>query len=578
MRSLLPDRLGFCRLLPVLVSIVALSPVLLGASDESLRNSLPRFTDVSGTSGITFEQINGERTVKNFIPETKGGGAGFFDYDRDGWPDLFLVQGSTVERYRSGKNPRGALYRNRHDGTFEDVTEKSRLISEGWGMGVAFGDYDNDGDPDVYITRLGPNQLFRNNGDGTFEEVTDVAGVGDPSWSTSAAFGDCDGDGDLDLYVANYLYINFDALPPKVCRHREAVVLCGPTGLPGARNSLYRNNGDGTFTEASEEVGAADSQRFYSLGVMWADLDNDGDQDLYVGNDVTPNLLYVNQGDGHFVEDGLLSGLAVNAEGREQASMGMDAADFDNDGLLDVYLTHFADDYSTLYRNEGELQFRDITARAQLLQAEIGLVGWGVKLIDFNNDGWKDIVHSNGHVYPYLIDAGLDEKFDEPMSFYANRGDGTFMNAARMVGEDFQKPVLGRGVAFADYDNDGDFDFLVVNLNGKPVLFRTDRRDANNWIMVRAVGTRSNRDGYGTRIEVEAGGMRQWWEVKSAGSIYSGSDPRAHFGLGVAKKVTRLHVRWPSGREQEFENLDVNRHYLVEEGRKPVIEPLERAR
>lgn len=223
------------------------------------------------------------------------------------------------------------------------------------------------------------------------------------------------------------------------------------------------------------------------------------------------------------------------------------------------------------------MQFRDITAQAHLLQPEIGLVSWGVRLIDFNDDGWKDIVHSNGHVYPYLINAGLDEKFDEPMSFYANRGDGSFLNAAQLVGEDFQQPLLGRGVAFADYDNDGDFDFLVVNLNGKPVLFRTDRRDANNWIMVRVVGTKSNRDGYGTRIEVEAGGMRQCWEVKSGGSIYSGSDPRAHFGLGTAKKVTRLHLRWPSGLEQDFENLDVNQHYLLVEGRDPVREPLEQA-
>ncbi len=535
--------------------------------DQRLSSELPVFRDVTSAAGIRFQHINGIREEKNYIPEAKGGGAGFLDFDGDGWQDLVLVQGSTLERHLRGDDPAAVLYRNRGDGTFEDVTETARFRARGWGMGVAAGDFDNDGHVDVYLTFLGPNILLRNNGDGTFTDVTAAAGVGDSRWSTSAAFGDYDGDGDLDLYVSNYLSVNFKALPPKACRHRETIVLCGPMGLQGVGDSLYRNNGDGTFTEVSALVGAEDRNRYYGLGVVWSDLDNDGDLDLYVGNDATPNLLFVNQGNGSFQEAGLLSGLAVNAEGREQATMGIDAADYDNDGLIDLYLTHFADDYSTLYRNEGGLSFRDVTAQAQILRQELGLVSWGTRFVDFNHDGWKDIHHANGHVYPYLITAGLDETYDQPGTLYVNRGDGTFLDASKLVGEDFQVPRTGRGVAYADFDNDGDIDFLQVNLNGSPTLFRTDRRDRNAWVMFQTRGSRSNREGLGARIAVTAGGLTQIQEVRRCGSIYSTHDPRAHFGLGAAQRIDRVTVRWPAGTVQEFRDLEVNRHYLVDETR-----------
>jgi enediyne biosynthesis protein E4 len=532
---------------------------------------LPEFVDVTSEAGVRFQHTNGVAEVTNYIPEAKGGGAGFLDYDGDGWMDLVLVQGSTVEHFRRNDNPPSALFRNRGDGTFEDVTEKSGFDVRCWGMGVATGDFDNDGAVDIYVTCIGPNRLMRNNGDGTFTDVTQDAGVGDPRWSTSAAFGDYDGDGDLDLYVANYVFLNFDALPPKACRHRGSVVLCGPIGLQGVGDSLYRNNGDGTFTEVSAEVGAEDVERAYGLGVIWSDLDGDGDLDILVANDATPNLLFVNQGDGTFIESGLLSGVSVNAEGREQASMGIDSADYDNDGRLDVYLTHFADDYSTLYQNQGGMVFHDVTAKAGILRSELGLVSWGIRMIDFNNDGWKDIFHSNGHVYPYLVTAGLDEEYQEPGTFYANLGDGRFLHASRMVGPGIQVPRTGRGVAFADFDNDGDYDFLQVNMNGNPTLFRTDRRDRNNWVMFRTVGEVSNRDGIGAWIEVEAGGLKQVWEVKTCGSIYSAHDPRAHFGLGKAKQIDRVSVRWPSGIQQEFTGLEVDRFYVIHErsGLKP---------
>jgi len=462
-------------------------------------------------------------------------------------------------------NPHGRLYRNRRNGTFEDVTEKAGLTRTGWGMGVGAGDYDNDGSVDLYLTYLGSNVLYRNNGDGTFSDVTEKAAVGEPGWSTSAAFGDYDQDGFLDLYVANYIVIDFENLPAKRCSHRGNVVLCGPLGLQGAPDVLYHNNGDGTFTDVTQSSGAVDRDRGYGLGVVWADFDNDGDPDVAVANDATLNLLFVNQGNGTFVERGFPSGLALNADGLEQAGRGVDAADYDNDGLLDVIMTHFALEYSALYRNSGGLLFQDVTARAGLVQPEWLLVSWGVRFVDFNSDGWKDIVHSNGHVYPYLLESNSDEKYAQPKSFYINNGNGTFKDVSGLVGPDPKKPEVSRGTAFGDFDNDGDLDFVVANLNGTPSLFRCDRRDDSHWIMFRTVGKKSNRDGIGARINVRTRNESQVREIKRTLGIYSVSDPRAHFGLGGAAKVEKLTVRWPSGTVQEFENVAADHHYVIDE-------------
>ncbi len=405
-----------------------LLPWLLLCAGTLLGGEL-RFVDVTGDSGIDFRHVNGLKERKDYLPETKGGGAGFFDYDNDGWLDALMVQGSTLERVRANNELHCELYRNRRDGTFKKVTAEAGITYRGWGMGVTFGDYDNDGWTDVYLTYLGPNVLYRNNGDGTFEDVTKKAGVGDSRWSTSAAFADFDKDGDLDLYVANYVFIDFEHLPPTNCH--ENVVMCGPMGLPGVGDSYYQNNGDGTFSEVSEKVGADDPDRYYGLGVSFGDLDNDGDLDIYVANDATPNLLFVNRGDGTFDEMGLESGLAFSADGTEQASMGVDVADFDNDGLLDVYIAHFADDYSTLYHNEGGLLFKDVTGQALIMRPEIRLVSWGTAFIDFDHDGWKDIFHANGHVYPYLIKAGLAQTFYQSQTLYLNQKDGTFKDFSR---------------------------------------------------------------------------------------------------------------------------------------------------
>ncbi len=547
--------------------LLLLFPFFAGPYGETAVDG-PRveFKEVASSAGIDFQHVSGEPIDKRYIFETKGGGVGFLDYDNDGWMDLFLVQGSTLAQLRSGDNPHSSLFRNLGDGTFSDVSRESGILTGGWGVGVTFGDFDNDGFADIYETCVGPNILYRNNGDGTFTDVTDRAGVGDTRWSSSAAFGDYDRDGDLDLYVCNYVKIDLGNLPPPDCRYLGHLTVCGPRGLPGASDVLYRNNGDGTFSDVSVSSGANDVDSRYGLGVVWADLDDDGDLDLYVANDFGPNLLFVNQGDGTFSESAYLSGLALSGDGMAQAGMGVDAADYDNDGRLDVYVTHFASDYSTLYRNIGGLVFIDATAQAGVQTPEWFSVSWGTRFVDLDNDGFKDIYHANGHVYPFLRDAGLSEKYEEPGSFYRNRGDGTFADFSRQAGPDLRKGSVGRGVAFADYDNDGDIDFIVTNLNGRPHLFRNDLANHNHWLMLKVVGRDSNRDGIGARITLRTAGGEQTWEIKRTVGIFSASDPRAHFGLGRHSRADLIRISWPGGAVQEFAGVIADRHYVVEEG------------
>jgi hypothetical protein len=535
---------------------------------------VPKFVDITSAAGIKFKHINGPVDRKDYLFEAKGGGVGIFDYDNDGWMDIFLVQGSTVERAKSGDSPLSKLYRNQRDGTFLDVTSEAGLAHNYWGMGVTFGDYDNDGHADIYATQLGPNLLFHNNGDGTFSDVTARAGVGDDRWGTSAAFGDYDLDGDLDLYVSNYLDYGVTSLPPlsEKCKYLGHLVMCGPRGLRGAADIFYQNNGDGTFSDVTTESKATDSDKLFGLGVVWADADNDGDPDLLVANDATPNLFFVNQGNGTFEEMGFLSGLAVNKNGSEQASMGVDVADYNNDGLMDVYLTHFASDYSSLYKNEGNLMFTDVTGQARILKEDWLSVGWGVRFVDLNHDGWKDLFHTGGHVYPFLINAGLKEEYRQPCNLYLNQKDGTFQDETGQGGEALLETTVSRGAAFGDIDNDGDIDILIANLNGAPQLLRNDRKDQNHWVMVKVLGTGSNRDGLGARITITAGSIRQIWEVKRSVGIYSASDPRAHFGLGETEKVDSLEVRWPSGKVQHFTNLEADKHYLIRESEEIQLE------
>jgi hypothetical protein len=534
------------------------------------QDQIIHLNDVLDSSGIDFVNVNGERDRKDYLFEAKGGGAALFDFDGDGWLDILLTQGSTLEAYRAGKKPPASLYRNLQNGKFEDVTAKAGLISSGWATGVTVGDYNNDGLADVYLTCLTENVLYKNNGDGTFEDVTKKAGVAGNHWSSSAGFADFDSDGYLDLYVCNYVLLDLGNLPepgsgPR-CNYRGRPSYCGPLGLTGAPNKFYRNGGDGTFKDITEKSGLGVRNRYFSLAVVWADIDNDNDPDLFVGNDSTPNQLFLNQGDGTFIDNGLLSGLAANSDGRFQASMGVDIADFNNDGLLDVYAAHFASDYSTLYLNKGGGRFVDITTEAGIVQPEWLWVSWGAGFVDLNHDGWKDILHSNGHVYPFLLTAGWAEEYGQPLSVYLNRRDGsTFSDVSMHSGPDVLKKTVSRGVAFGDLDNDGDLDFLVANLNEKPQIFKNETPVQSHWIMFRVQGQQSNRDGIGTRITIESRHLKQVWEIKRTVGIYSASDPRAHFGLGGDTTVEKVRVRFPSGKVEEFRDLPSDVHYLIHE-------------
>ena len=560
--------------------------VLLGACVAALPLAGPdlarrwRLTDITAASGIAHSTLSGDPNRKDYIFEVKGGGVGALDYNGDGWVDLVFSQGSSMERWRKGDNPGPVLYRNRRDGTFEDVTRPAGLTRGGWGVGVSAADYDNDGWVDLYLANLGTDVLYRNNGDGTFTDVTEKTGIRAPGWSSSAAFGDFDGDGHLDLYVAAYLDVGPDALPEGraggTCHYVGVPVLCGPRGLPGARDLYFHNNGNGTFTEQSEASGAFDEKRYFGLGVVATDLDGDRDLDIYVGNDATPNYLFVNRGNGRFDERGFASGTAVSGDGNEQASMGVDAADYDNDGRLDLYATHFAGDYSTLYRNLGELLFEDVTARARIREPGWAFVKWGTAFLDLDHDGWKDLVHANGHVYPHLRVAAGKETYEQPaLTVYANGRDGAFRDASREIGPDSVKRVLGRGLAFADIDNDGDLDLVVACLDSRPLVLRNDGAPGH-WLIIRAVGRKANRDAIGTRITVRTGEQSQVWEVKRTVGIYSASDPRAHFGLGTAEKADLVRVEWPGGKVDEFRDLPAGRHYLVDEAEGLTPEPLGR--
>jgi hypothetical protein len=530
-------------------------------------DGIPRFIDVTRESGIDFEHINGPKLRKDYIFEAKGGGVGFVDYDQDGWLDVLLAQGATLEGIKRGNAGCASLFRNRGDGTFVEVSKEAGLDCKEWGMGVTFGDYDNDGDADIYLTALTRSVLYRNEGNGTFEDVTEQSGAAVSGWSTSAAFGDYDLDGDLDLYVAKYLDCGVDRLPPKTldCTYLGEPVLCGPRGLQGAADHLFRNRGDGTFEDVTAKAGAVDEGRYFGLGVIWADANNDNRPDIIVANDATPNLLFVNRGDGTFEEMGFLSGLAVSGSGNEQASMGVDAADYDNDGLMDVFFAHFAADYSTLYHNEGDLFFRDVSSSARLEQPEWFLVSWGTCFLDVNNDGWKDLIHSNGHVYPYLSSAQKKERYAQPSSLFLNQRDGTFRDVSAFAGDDFMQETVSRGVGFGDYDNDGDVDLIISNMNSSPQLLRNDRTDNNHWVMFRLVGTSSNRDGLGARVTVVTDDLTQVREVRRSVGIYSASDPSVHFGLGKAQEVSRLEVLWPSGEKQRFEGVAAGVHYVIDE-------------
>ena len=519
-----------------------------------------RFTDVAKEAGVTLLNVSGTKS-KSYLIDSTGNGVAFLDYDRDGNVDVLIVNGSSLDRFKRGGDQMVALYRNDGSGHFTDVTARSGLMHRGWGMGVCVADYDNDGFPDIYVTALGPNTLWHNTGRGTFVETGQAA---HPGWSTGCAFGDYDRDGFVDLYVANYLSNEWETLAPEgksACRFMNIDIPCGPKPLKGEPDVLYRNTGKGTFVDVTKPAGVSHPGH-YGFGVLFTDLDDDGWPDIYVASDSVPSLFFRNRHDGTFSEEALRSGIAVGGDGGEQAGMGVDAGDFDGDGRLDLIKTHFAQDHTTLYRNLGGGLFDDVSARAGMMLGP--QLGWGVGFVDLDNDGRLDVFVSNGHIYPNIDRTGTST-YLQKKQLYWNLGRGRFREVSREVGGALLEPKSSRGTAFGDLDNDGDIDILVVNLDDRPTLLRNDTA-GGQWITVRLEGTESNRDAIGARVTLEAGGTRQIAEIRSGGSYLSQNDVRAHFGLAQARQVDRLVIRWPNGRIETTAGLATNRFYVAREG------------
>ncbi len=531
----------------------------------SERTSNEQFIEVTEQSGIHFSLTSGGDEKRYIIEAKGGGGIAWIDYDNDGFPDLFLVNGSTFEEWKKGDTPRSRLYHNNGDGTFTDVSAGSGLSHTGWGMGVCVGDYDNDGFDDLYVTYYGGNVLYRNNGNGTFTDVTQKAGVRGGGWGMGCAFGDYDNDGHLDLYAADYLDVDILKLgamgSAPNCTYRGIATFCGPRGLPGGRDFLFHNNGDGTFADVTERAGI-DNSKYYGLGVVWCDYDRDGRPDIYVANDSTPSSLYHNNGDGTFTDVGAEAGVAYSSEGQEQAGMGVDFADYDNDGWGDLVKGNFSDDTKNLYHNNRDGTFTDLTYRAGL-----GAVGWlfttfGAKFLDYDNDGWKDIVLATGQVFPQIDRYQSGITYAERSLLFHNRGDGTFLEVGLQSGPGFAPGRVSRGLATADYDNDGDLEIMVSNMNGPPALLRHATKNPNHSILIKTIGTKSNRDGIGAEVKVIAGSLLQYDTVRSGGSYLSSSDLRLHFGLGTHTSVDRLEIHWPAGETQTIESPPAD-HVLV---------------
>ena len=529
---------------------------------------VPQLEDVTAKTGITFQHT--ADPSKKYIVESMSGGVILFDYDRDGWLDIYFTNAPTVAMAVKGQTSKGALYRNNHDGTFTDVTAKAGLATPCFAMGGAVGDYNNDGWPDLYVTCLGGNVLYKNNGDGTFTDVTAKAGVADGRWSAGAAFGDYDCDGFLDLMVSNYVDFHLDDLPgfgtAPNCKYRGIDVQCGPRGLKGAGDALFHNNGDGTFTDVSRSAGVSDPNGYYGMGVVWADFNNSGRPDIYVANDSTPSFLYKNLGNGKFQEIGLESGTGVSEDGSEQASMGIAVGDYNHTGRPSIYTTNFSDEYDDLYRNDGNWNFTDVSYKSGVALPSLPYVKWGTAFADFDNDGWLDLIAVSGHVYPQVDSLPSGGGYREPKLFHLNQTDGTFCDASDMAGAALQERHVSRGLAVGDLFNDGNVDVVVGDLDGAPMILKNHGVPGRNWVSFDLAGTKSNRMAIGARVKVVAGGMTQTDEVHSGGSYLSQNDTRLHFGLGSAKKIDHVEIRWPSGAVTTLEGLDINQFYSLLEG------------
>ncbi len=528
------------------------------------------FTNIARAAGLNGLTVYGGESSNKYLLETTGTGVAAIDYDKDGRLDLFFVNGSTLEGFPAGKAPVNQLYRNKGDGTFEDVTLKAGLGASGWGQGACVGDYDNDGDDDLFVSYWGQNRLYHNRRDGTFEDVTGRAHLANARtrWGTGCAFLDYDRDGRLDLFVANYIDLDLAIAPTPesgLCRYKGIQVACGPPGLTGGSNVLYHNRGDGTFDDVSDKAGMTGAKGTYGLGASTLDFDDDGWVDVYVANDSNPSALYRNNHDGTFTDTGVTSGCAYSQDGKPQAGMGVAVGDYDRNGTMDIFKTNFAGDTSTLYANTGQGLCEDRT-----FAAGIGIntrwLGWGTGWIDLDHDGWLDLFLTNGHVYPEVVQLKTEAGYKQRKVVYRNQGNGRFADISERLGEPVTVPKAGRGSAFADFDNDGHIDIAISNVNDRPDLFRLADASGHHWTTLTLVGTTSNRNAIGARVRCAAGGAVQWDEVRGGGSYMSQNDFRVHFGVGDAARIDRVDVRWPNGLEESWGNLAVDQFHVLKEG------------
>jgi hypothetical protein len=532
-----------------------------------------QFLDVAREAGLNVPNVWGEVDHKRYIIEAKGSGLAFFDYDHDGWLDIYLTNGTRLgETWPEGKAPTSQLFRNNRDGTFSNVTEKSGLARTGWQTGVCVGDYDNDGWDDLFCCFWGHNILFHNNGDGTFTEVTRKAGLykEEVRWGAGCTFLDYDRDGHLDLFVCNYIKLDPSQTPgpsdPPVCQWKGIPVMCGPRGLPGDTNLLFHNNGDGTFTDVSEKAGILKPGPRYSITAVSYDFDNDGWPDIYVAVDSQASILFHNNHDGTFTDIAVMAGCAYSENGHEQSGMGVGVADYDCDGWLDIFKTNFADDTSNLYHNNGDGTFSDVTF-ASGVGINNSYVAWGCGFLDYDNDGWPDLMQINGHVYPEIEGHDIGQTYKNPRLVYRNLGKGQFKDVSREMGPGITERFSSRGAAFGDYDNDGDIDVLVLNMNDLPSLLRNDGGNRQNWIKIKLIGTHANRTAIGTRVRVVTGRHAQINEVHSGSSVMSQGDLRLHFGLGNAELIDLLEVKWPTTQKIErFTRVKANQILTMREG------------
>lgn len=529
----------------------------------------PQLVDITASTGINFEHLSSPEA--KFIVESMSGGVALIDYDRDGWPDIYFTNAQSVEMALRGEKAHSALYHNNRDGTFSDVSEKAGVGSPCWAMGAVVGDYNNDGWPDLLVTCFGGVVLYHNNGDGTFSDATQSAGLsGDHMWATGATFGDFDGDGWADLFVSHYVDFHLNDLPvfgsSKSCKYLGIDVQCGPRGLKGSPDTLYRNNGDGTFSDVSAKSGVEDAEHRYGLTSIWTDFDNDGKLDLFVTNDGQANYLYQGDGKGRFEDIALLSGVATSEDGEEQANMGVALGDYLHTGRMSLLLSHFDIEYAALYRDDGGMNFTDTSIASGIARGTQGYVGWGDAFVDFSNDGWLDFFLVDGHVYPQVDNAHSSTRFLEPKLLFLNQRNGTFKNVSRQVGAAIQIPQVSRGLAVGDLFNDGKMEAIVENLAGKPMILRPEGGPQNHWISFQLEGVKCNRLALNARVRAKVGDLVQMGEVLSGGSYLSQNDLRLHFGLGDHDRLDQAQIIWPNGKVETLANLAADRYYIVREG------------